>query len=805
MLTGIFTMNGLAHSTSIANLQAHDSFQQRMDCYVSTFLAQENLLIRVKGEYEDFYYQCEGHEEFMKKAISLAKTKFVKQHLEEFKRMYMNTKAPAMVTTSVCDNGGFENGFTGYSGSSGVFDEGSNSCNPMESGFSTVFTSASLPSGLRFEIVSSGKDTLVGIDKTRFGSKALLINNRYGIPNGQHDSCWHSTEINKISKEFTVTQNNRVFSIWYAVVLENPSQHEDDQPFFSITCDLSPESDLCFDADVLSCEQEYIDSSEFCTYDSIDVLDWSCHRIIIPESEIGNIATLEILVADCAKGDHFGYAYIDGICENCVGGEQGSIRLFPIDTCDFDSTICGDYELPEICGLTWLLDSLIIPGYDIEDLEINHENQSFCFKLPSDNLTGDTCVNIMAKAVFNNGTLDANAVYSNTVEICDQYYTPFINSIVTSGCNDNGTGDFLSDDYYYVDVQIQRAAGLSWAISQELDEPYPNESGERNLDSGTGNGTIRLGPFYIQEGSWELTIVVGDCVFNAPIIPPNYCPTCNDLSEVVIDNVQCNEMTDTWSFDLFVPGSGNYNLKYNGSASSGTRGQINTVSGISFDEECRNYEIAFGQCEASFTICPPKPCDEECDLDAYIESVSCSVDGSTVEFSVDLNVSGYSNYLCYEAKSTGGGINPTLSTGQLTGSQTIGTFTQEIYIVLYECENADCSTDCTPPTCFKVIYVPVPDSDLCIEEFLVGNTSDKESPKMLSISPNPSRGDGFVVISEINNLDYKIVDLGGKSIQSGVFQKGSQDIYIEGPGGVYFLQYKNEAGKVTSVELIKMR
>ena len=92
-----------------------------------------------------------------------------------------------------------------------------------------------------------------------------------------------------------------------------------------------------------------------------------------------------------------------------------------------------------------------------------------------------------------------------------------------------------------------------------------------------------------------------------------------------------------------------------------------------------------------------------------------------------------------------------------------------------------------------------------IEEFLTENTSDKESPKMLSISPNPSRGDGFVVISEINNLDYKIVDLGGKSIQIGVLQKGSQDIYIEGPGGVYFLQYKNEAGKVTSVELIKMR
>lgn len=80
-----------------------------------------------------------------------------------------------------------------------IFLKGSNSCIPVVSGVPTVFTSTSLPSSRRFEIVSSGTDNLVGINQTKFGSKAARINYKYG-----HDgsmSCNGSQDVNKLTKD----------------------------------------------------------------------------------------------------------------------------------------------------------------------------------------------------------------------------------------------------------------------------------------------------------------------------------------------------------------------------------------------------------------------------------------------------------------------------------------------------------------------------------------------------------------------------------------------------------------------------
>jgi hypothetical protein len=82
--------------------------------------------------------------------------------------------------TLICDNGGFEDGFLYYSGSAGNFSNGSNLCTPLSQGNPITFTSTSIPSSRRFEIVSSGNDDLVGINKTKFGEKAVRINHKYG-------------------------------------------------------------------------------------------------------------------------------------------------------------------------------------------------------------------------------------------------------------------------------------------------------------------------------------------------------------------------------------------------------------------------------------------------------------------------------------------------------------------------------------------------------------------------------------------------------------------------------------------------
>ncbi len=223
--------------------------------------------------------------------------------------------------TSICDNGGFESGFTYYTGDTSSFFRqqkdggGSESCTPTLGGNPCVFGSSSLPVSRRFEIVGSGTDTNVNVSRVIFGSHSLMINSSLNyFDNGQENPCNHKGDINRIIKRFLVTEENRDFTVWYCAILEKPGGHVDQQPFFSIRCDLAPNSDLCYDGIALPGR---IDSVyEECKlgnykYEVVNYTDWACQRIHIPKEEVGNIATIEFTASDCAEGGHWGYAYID--------------------------------------------------------------------------------------------------------------------------------------------------------------------------------------------------------------------------------------------------------------------------------------------------------------------------------------------------------------------------------------------------------------------------------------------------------------------------------------------------------------
>jgi len=131
--------------------------------------------------------------------------------------------------TLICDNGGFEDGFLYWEGFHAMYRGGGNSCNPhLTNGNPSPWILDTLPAYRRFEIVTNGVDPLVGIQRTKFGNKALLINNQYG---NKYD-CQYEGDANKIVKRFKVTQENLKISIWFAVVLEQPQGHYDNQPFF---------------------------------------------------------------------------------------------------------------------------------------------------------------------------------------------------------------------------------------------------------------------------------------------------------------------------------------------------------------------------------------------------------------------------------------------------------------------------------------------------------------------------------------------------------------------------------------------
>ncbi|MCO6484784.1 MAG: hypothetical protein J5I41_03295, partial [Saprospiraceae bacterium] len=81
----------------------------------------------------------------------------------------------SLTLNEVCDNGGFEDDFLYYEGFISTFSYGSDSCTPYNYLGPSTFVPASLPTTNRLEIVTAGTDPLVGINRTKFGDKALRI------------------------------------------------------------------------------------------------------------------------------------------------------------------------------------------------------------------------------------------------------------------------------------------------------------------------------------------------------------------------------------------------------------------------------------------------------------------------------------------------------------------------------------------------------------------------------------------------------------------------------------------------------
>lgn len=773
-------------------------FTIRMNNHLTRFFENDANMVKAR---EIYGHSCDKHhvvteDEIKARAAEAEKHAFIHANMDEYMKLYFPQTANRSVTsdTFICDNGGFEDDFLYYSGFVSTFTSGSNTCTPNVPGW----TPATLPTTNRFEIMTSGADPLVGIQKVKFGSKSLRINNRYG-----HTSqCEGNLGIDRVTKRFKVTEENRRFTVWYAVVLENPTGHANSSPFLNLKCDKAPADELCFDADFLKCAQSYSDPS--CTFEKIDVVDWACHRFNIPASEIGNIATIEMIAADCGLSAHFGYAYIDGFCEPCTGSSLGSINLNGSATdasvgieyysCDgLTARVCGSYTLPTLCG-TWSVDDIEVPGFTITNLSIDTTNKTFCFNFPISNFGANDCLDINAVISYNSSLgMNIPSQSSNTIKICKNLYTAYSYSLSVGSCNANGTSDFLSDDYYYITVTISDPDAKGWVIQRQLEDPYPGESGLYTMVTGSGSDVIVLGPFLIQEGCWDINISLPNCVYSEKICPPNFCSGCDAFAGLKISNVTCIPSTvvgvpDTWTFDIFVPGTGTYTID----GTTKTKGSTHTFPNPAepLNQGCLTLEIETtvnGQpCTKEITICPPVPCSvRNCNLEIYPGKIICNSSG----FEVQLNTN--NTNLCYK-------IAGSMSSYSVPGSGVIGTFTGGVQVVVFDCSN---------PNCFKMIYLPKPNCDDDNIEMSQGRVKSKTNELNLKIVPNPFTNSQITIKSDQNveqDILFMIYNNAGQLIQSGQFKGQEQTIPFDQPSGLYIIKFKNGFGHQQNYKFVKL-
>jgi hypothetical protein len=615
-------------------------------------------------------------------------------------------------------------------------------------------------------------------------------------------------------KRFKVTEETRDFTVWYAAILESPDNHVNSQPFFSIKCDRAPAYDLCFDASIISCEEEYSDA--LCTFSGIDVVGWTCHRIKIPRNMVDSIATIEITAADCGCGAHFGYAYIDGICEECDGSAFGSGKLYdnhPPDAnglgisyngCLDTLSFCGTYELPLLCG-TWRLDSLIFLNYTVHNLLIDTTNHKFCFNMPL-SAFGDTCVELFAKLYFSSQYDILDPVFTNSIKICPEDYEKYEVDVITGSCQNNNTSPMISDDYYYVQVDLSHLHGDTFTIEKWLDDPYPNESGHQILKADTGDGTFNLGPFFIQEGSWMLTVKFANCIDTFYIIPPYFCSGCTKFYRTTISNITCNDhgsysiADDTWTFDIKVLGTtGTYDIT--GAGLTGLSYNVTHTVNVSgtIGQACRTFTLDANGCISTIIVCPPKPCSDEsaCELEVYLKEVYCNEDGDEFNIEVDTSNVG-SGYLCYKSYylSSPGTL---VTSGSFTNP--LGAFDEDTYIVFSVCSTAACT--CTP-TCFKVMYFPMPDCDNLDFRNKGSSKSNTASNTELNIYPNPLNTKEIILRSSMKSTSFEFYNSASELIYQGSFTGTEHKFSPEIPAGLYIVKYKNEKGEHRYIKLIKL-
>lgn len=777
--------------TSQSQAQSKADFERRMTLQIEKKLADATTM---KQATELYSHSCEKDhittaDEIKARAAEAEKHRFIQENMAEYMELYFPLQASPLTDPTICDNGGFEDDFLYYNGYVSQYTSGSITCTPV---LSYNWIPVTLPVSNRFEIMTAGVDPLIGIQKVKFGNKSLRINNKYG----HNNLCVPQGGIDRMTKTFVVTEENRNFTVWYAVALENPSyNHQNQQPFLNIKCDKAPADELCFDADFLMCEQDYSDPN--CTFVDIDVLDWACHKFHIPASEVGNIATVEMVVGDCGQTEHFGYAYIDGFCEPCTGSSLGTIDLYQSDytpltgiginyySCDgMSAQICGTFTLPTLCG-NWSVDKIQIPGYTINNLSIDNNTHTFCFDFPISNFGTQNCIDIQAEITFISGGVSPPSQYSDFISVCKDKYGYYDYSVVVGGCHDNGTTDVLSDDYYYVEVEIDDPGNIGWTLQRQLEDPYPGESGLYTIGSGSGTSTLLLGPYLIQEGCWDLLINFPNCNFSEKICPPDFCSGCNAFAGLEISNVQCIPgPPDTWSYDIYVPGTGLYTL--NGSIKS--KGTTYTISAGNIGESCVEFELKMTinniDCKHNIIVCPPVPCSvSNCNIEVYPGKVySCDSD-----FTMGLHINNPNNLsLWYKIAGSSSG-------SPLPSSGVVGPFTGDVQLVIYDSNN---------PACYKVIYLPLPDCGDKDLENVFGRKKSSNDGNVL-VYPNPFI-DAITIKSKLPLTQFTLYDISGKMVESGMFFTSEKTLYLDHASGVYVLQYMDADGKVNSIKVVKL-
>jgi gliding motility-associated-like protein len=127
----------------------------------------------------------------------------------------------------------------------------------------------------------------------------------------------------RIEQTFLVSPSNANFSYKYAVVLEDPNHPISQQPSFQVEMVDSLNNQV-------PCTYFYVAAGQnipgFFNSSSPGVIYKPWTTVLLDLTPyIGQNLTIRFTTFDCSLGGHFGYAYIDGVCQSFVGGGSATV------------------------------------------------------------------------------------------------------------------------------------------------------------------------------------------------------------------------------------------------------------------------------------------------------------------------------------------------------------------------------------------------------------------------------------------------------------------------------------------------
>ncbi|MDR2206163.1 MAG: hypothetical protein LBE36_08425 [Flavobacteriaceae bacterium] len=343
------------------------AIQNYIDQNIATYNLSPTILNKISAMQDEDGNPLAGNELDM--AILYAKKQSLRNlYFSQNPSITADYKATDIPLATPCVNNGFENGdVSGFSFFSHDYDAKSgpdkweiykNFPNePPPDGYPyTPQNESGIISVISNLVPNGGFDNIVStLSRVKSGNYSIRLNNstpNYGV--------------SMMTRQINVNKPDLTFN--YALVLEDPKHGDNENPYYQCRLKNSAE-DIVFERKIVANRNN---TAIFKTVNDGNIVytDWICENIDVSQY-MGQVLTLEVIVADCGLGGHFGYAYFDDFCgTKCSAPTFGKIVLDPINiTCPFlPLTVMGSFITP--------------PGMELDGLELNIQDNS----LPTPNI-----------------------------------------------------------------------------------------------------------------------------------------------------------------------------------------------------------------------------------------------------------------------------------------------------------------------------------------------------------------------------------------------------------------------------------